>query len=63
MALFLFYLAALQAAAVYSGEDIASFAAAHCPGMERTIEPNLSNASLYQAAFERHEDFGKKLFG
>jgi xylulokinase len=56
---------ALQAAAVHSGEDIASFVATHCPGMKRTIEPKLdtSTAALYQSAFERHEDFGKKLFG
>ena len=53
---------ALQAAAVYHGENVASFASVHCPEMKRTIEPNFEDAALYQAALERHEAFGKKLF-
>ena len=55
--------AALQAAAVHNGEDIAAFVARNVPKMKKRISPNSKDAELYREAFERHEALGKKLFG
>ena len=40
-----------------------AFMAAHGPPPGKTIQPVAGDAKLYQAAFERHEKLGGKLFG
>jgi xylulokinase len=56
--------AALQAAAVHQGCEIRAFVSEQEIGMDHvSIEPDESTKDLYQAALERHRDFGSSLFG
>jgi sugar (pentulose or hexulose) kinase len=56
--------AAFQAAAVHQGCEIRAFVSDHAPEMEpESIEPDASTQGLYQAALQRHRDYGDLLFG
>lgn len=56
--------AALQAAAVHAGADVADFVRANPPDMEDVeIEPDLGNAGAYREALQRHTEGGSALFG
>lgn len=55
--------AALQAAAVHEGADVAAFVRAHPPEMEAAeIEPDPGNAEVYAEALQRHVAAGSALF-
>lgn len=55
--------AALQAAAVASGADVAEFVREHAPSSEEdTVTPIAANAVWYQEAFDRHQKAGEALF-
>jgi len=55
--------AALQAAAVASGERVADYVLKHEPRMsDQVIVPNEGSAEAYSCAFNRHMELGEKLF-
>lgn len=56
--------AALQAAAVHQGADVAAFVEANPPEMEGAeIEPDPKNEEVYAEALQRHVAAGSALFG
>lgn len=56
--------AALQAAAVHGGADVAEFVAAHPPAMEAgEVEPDAGSEEAYAEALRRHTQSGSALFG
>jgi sugar (pentulose or hexulose) kinase len=54
--------AALQAAAVASGADIADFVRQHRPASCAVVDPVTEHASIYEEALLRHKRLGEALF-